>query len=507
MVRVFVFADRAGGFAWWPTERWWAESDEARWDRGTARGEVEEGGGCCEYESVILWSPFWRSDWAGLDWTGLGGASLVFVPSRGSCDQAELGRGRGETLRWRMHRVGKNDAGGRERRARTGGKEAKRYAAGAELPVFLLNFKKNFCPLCQSHDLRSPLTLTSEWATVRARDDEVFSKVEAIRRGCSRGDIPQVTEGTLLDAWACTIRYGGRQVGSLPGTLQYIDPYPHLPVRDGTLCRRMHVSAGTVVTWVGHDLDPTRMSWSGMATMWDAGGVRKSVHSGTQTHDAIHSLCPLGGLGAWEYVRLTAVVKAIRLERASAPPSLHSRLSLCLEMRLVSMFLVFPTFYYYYSLPLLLPHLGRDGRPPPQVSVPQVSSTRYPCPGHSCNANDGKRLMTSRTVQFTPAPAAMHPNFCWPSSPWSLRGVAGREGPATGARKPTAGVGLQKLRRDGAFGHPEKHQTVHDDASGLCGVLDNCSSCTRQRQNPHPARRPIGLITSGATGPITLGSS
>lgn len=79
MVRVFVFADRAGGFAWWPTERWWAESDEARWDRGTARGEVEEGGGCCEYESVILWSPFWRSDWAGLDWTGLGGASLVFV--------------------------------------------------------------------------------------------------------------------------------------------------------------------------------------------------------------------------------------------------------------------------------------------------------------------------------------------------------------------------------------------------------------------------------------------
>ena len=72
--------------------------------------------------------------WAGLDWTGLGGASLVFVrrceasgisalvriASRGSWDQAELGRGRGETLRWRLHRVGKNDAGGRERRARQG---------------------------------------------------------------------------------------------------------------------------------------------------------------------------------------------------------------------------------------------------------------------------------------------------------------------------------------------------------------------------------------------------
>lgn len=151
--------------------------------------------------------------------------------------------------------------------------------------------------------------------------------------------------------------------------------------------------------------------------------------------------------------------------------------------------------------------------------------------------------------------------FCWPSSPWSPRGVAGREGtytprlvrgykpsclicgglhtmhycfaaegepvpppctgwpspvrclyipaigPATGARKPTTGVGPQKLRRDGAFGHPEKHQTVHDDASGWCGVLDNCSYCTRQQQNPHPARRPIGLSTSGGTRPITSGWS
>lgn len=55
----------------------------------------------------------------------------------------------------------------------------------------------------------------------------------------------KLPRGNLLDVWACTIQYGGRQVGSLPGTLQYIDPYPHLPVRDGTLCRRMHVSAGT----------------------------------------------------------------------------------------------------------------------------------------------------------------------------------------------------------------------------------------------------------------------
>lgn len=54
-----VFADRAGGFGSGPTERWWAESDEARWDQGTARGEVEEGGDGCEYESVVLWSSFW----------------------------------------------------------------------------------------------------------------------------------------------------------------------------------------------------------------------------------------------------------------------------------------------------------------------------------------------------------------------------------------------------------------------------------------------------------------